>query len=67
MKTTVMTIALALGGMTMFAAQTPAPAVNGTNKPAATKAVKTTKKHHNKAVKKTTKVPAAAPAPAAGK
>jgi len=38
MKTTVMTIALALGGMTLMAAQAPkaAPAESSTTKPAAT-------------------------------
>jgi hypothetical protein len=64
MKTTVMTVALALAGLTLMSAQTPssAPAPN-TNKPAATAAAKT-KKHHKKAAKKAVKTPAA-PAAAA--
>ena len=51
MKTTVMTIALALGSLSlMSAAQTPAPATSGTTKPAAT-----TSKKHKKLVKKSAK------------
>ena len=50
MKTTILTIALALAIMPLtFAAQTPAPA--DTSKPAVTAPVKT-KKHHVKAAKK---------------
>ena len=70
MKTTILTIALALATMPLtFAAQTPAPvaptAPAATSKPAVAAPVKTTKKHHVKAAKKTVKtVPASAvPAP----
>ena len=65
MKTTVLTIALALATMSLMSAksQTPAPAANGTDKAPAT-AAKTTKKHSKKAVKKAAKTPAA-PAAAA--
>ena len=60
MKTTVMTIALALGSMALISAQTPAP--NTTTAPAPKTAA--VKKHHKKAVKKSVKTPAA-PAAAA--
>ena len=69
MKTTILTIALALATMPLtFAAQTPAPtapAAPAATKPAATAPVKTTKRHHVKASKKTVKtVPSSAtPAP----
>jgi len=70
MKTTILTIALALATMPLtFAAQTPAPAAPApaASKPAATAAVKT-KKHHVKKVKKTVntsaKTPAASTTPA---
>jgi hypothetical protein len=54
MKTTILTIALALATMPLtFAAQTPAPAA--TSKPAVAAPVKTTKKHHVKAAAKTPK------------
>ena len=60
MKTTVMTIALALASMPLtFAAQTPAPATSGADKPAASTTAKTAKKHHKKAMKKAAKTPAA--------
>ncbi len=60
MKTTILTIALALATMPLTFAQTPAPA---TSKPAAVKAT-TTKKHHKKGVKKNMKTPAASTTPA---
>jgi hypothetical protein len=54
MKTTILTIALALATMPLtFAAQTPAPAAPAASKPAAAAPVKTTRKHHKKAAKKT--------------
>ena len=57
MKTTILTIALALATMPLtFAAQTPAPAAPAdTSKPAVAAPVKTTKKHHVKAAAKTPK------------
>ena len=67
MKTTILTIALALATMPLeFAAQTPAPAAPApaASKPAATAPVKTTRKHHNKAVKKTVKTAPASTVPA---
>ena len=66
MKTTVMTIALALASVPLtFAAQTPAPAASGVTKPAATTTAKTTKKHSKKVAKKAAKTPAKTPAAAA--
>jgi hypothetical protein len=68
MKTTILTIALALATMPLtFAAQTPAPAAPAvTSKPAVTAPVKTTKKHHVKAAKtpKTVKTVPASTTPA---
>src|ERR1035438_5973025 len=59
MKTTILTIALALATMPLtFAAQTPAPAAPAaTSKPAVAAPVKTTKKHHVKAAAKTPQTP----------
>jgi hypothetical protein len=67
MKTTILTIALALATMPLtFAAQTPAPAAPtapaATSKPAVTAPVKTTKKHHVKAAKKIVKTAKSSPA-----
>jgi hypothetical protein len=69
MKTTILTIALALATMPLtFAAQTPAPAAPtapaATSKPAVTAPVKTTKRHHVKAAKKTVKTVPASTVPA---
>jgi hypothetical protein len=70
MKTTILTIALALATMplTFAATQTPAPAAPtapaATSKPAVTAPVKTTKKHHVKAAKKTVKTAPASTTPA---
>jgi hypothetical protein len=67
MKTTILTIALALATMplTFAATQTPAPAAPAaTSNPAATAPVKTTKRHHHKAAKKTMKMAPASTAPA---
>ena len=52
MKTTIMTIALAIAGMGLMSAQTPAPA-GTTDKPSATTPAKA--KKHKKVVKKTSK------------
>jgi hypothetical protein len=65
MKTTILTIALALATMPLtFAAQTPAPAAPAASKPAVTAPVKTTRKHHKKAAKKTLKTAPASTVPA---
>jgi hypothetical protein len=69
MKTTILTIALALATMPLtFAAQTPAPAAPATtSKPAVAapaKTTKTAKKHHKKGVKKTVKTARATATPA---
>jgi hypothetical protein len=63
MKTTILTIALALATMplTFAQTQTPAPAAS---KPAVAGTAKTAKKHHKKAANKTVKTPAASTTPA---
>jgi hypothetical protein len=66
MKTTILTIALALATMPLTFAQTQTPATpaNGAaaSKPVAAASAKTAKKHHKKAVKKAAKANAKAAA-----
>ena len=64
MKTTILTIALGLATLPLTFAQPQTPAAPVASKPAPTAAVKTTKKHHKKGIKKTVKTVPASTAPA---
>ena len=66
MKTSLLTIALALATMSLTFGQTPAPAAPVANSAAKTAAkTTTTKKHHKKAAKKAEKTTGAAVTPSA--
>lgn len=64
MKTTILTIALALATMPLTFAQTQTPTTGAAASKPAAATVKTTRKHHKRAVKKTVKTTPASAVPA---